>query len=228
MRKIACIGGFLVAATIGLWGQTKPVASYIVYGEVKGARLVNAVAAVAPPGALLSGETHICTIRLVVGADGAPANLSVVSAPQGPLDEAAIAAIRQSQFEPGTLRGKPVPVQAFVWVPFTDAAHPAIPVTGAITLVKGMTVPKPTNNVEAEFSDEARRRHASARVMIAMTVTDQGLPADARVAAQAGMGLDEEALKAARKYRFKPATLEGTPVPVPIVVEVNFKFAPQY
>jgi len=42
------------------------------------------------------------------------------------------------------------------------------------------------------------------------------------------MGLDEEALKAVRKYRFKPATLEGVPVPVPIVVEINFMFASRY
>lgn len=206
----------------------KPVPAYIVYGDVKAAKLVNPSSAAAPLGTLFGGETHVCAIRLVVGADGTPTNLSVASAPQGPLDEAAIAAVKQSQFLPGTLHGKPVPVQAFVWVPFSDAAHPAIPLTGALTDIKGMTVPKPINNVEAEFSDEARRKHASGRVMVAMTVTDQGLPSDVRVAVPAGMGLDEEALKAVRKYRFKPATLEGVPVPVPIVVEINFMFASRY
>jgi TonB family protein len=39
-----------------------------------------------------------------------------------------------------------------------------------------------------------------------------------------GMGLDEEALKAVRKYKFKPALMDGkTPVPVEINMEVNFR-----
>jgi TonB family protein len=39
-----------------------------------------------------------------------------------------------------------------------------------------------------------------------------------------GMGLDEKALEAVKKYKFKPAMKEGrTPVPVMITVEVNFR-----
>jgi outer membrane biosynthesis protein TonB len=38
------------------------------------------------------------------------------------------------------------------------------------------------------------------------------------------MGLDEKALEAVMKYKFKPAMNDGkTPVPVPINVEVNFR-----
>jgi len=37
-------------------------------------------------------------------------------------------------------------------------------------------------------------------------------------------GLDQKALEAVRKYRFKPAMKDGkTPVPVMITVEVNFR-----
>jgi TonB family protein len=215
-------------AATSVWGQQPPQPDkdgvYIAFGDVKPAKLVNAAAAVRPPEANLAGEKHLCTISLVVGADGVPANFIVVSAPKSPFDEAAIAAVKQSQFEPGTLKGRPVPVQAFVWVPFLDPDRPAVPVTGALDAIKGMTSPKPVNNVEAEFSGEARRKHASGTVLIAMMVTEQGLPADVRVATPAGMGLDEEALKAARRYRFKSATLDGVPVSAPIVVEINFRF----
>jgi len=233
MRKMGCIAGLLAIASAGLWGQTTvPVhndGAYVVYGGVKAAALAKTVAAVLPPGVTLSGEKHVSTISLVVGLDGVAANLVLVGIPKSPLDEAAVAAVKQSQFVPGTLTGKPVPVQAFVWVPFLDAAHPAIPVTGALDAVKGMTPPRPVNHVEAQFSDEARRKHAGGKVLIAMMVTEEGLPADVQVLAPAGMGLDEEALIAARKYRFKPATLEGVPVPVPIVLEINFKFTgPQF
>jgi TonB family protein len=35
--------------------------------------------------------------------------------------------------------------------------------------------------------------------------------------------LDQKALEAVRKYRFKPAMKAGVPVPVMITVEVNFR-----
>jgi TonB family protein len=56
-----------------------------------------------------------------------------------------------------------------------------------------------------------------------MVVTETGGPADARTVVPAGFGLDEQALKAINKYRFSPSKLGGVPVPVLIVIEVNFK-----
>jgi periplasmic protein TonB len=77
---------------------------------------------------------------------------------------------------------------------------------------------------EAEFSDEARRAKYQGVVMIAMIVDANGNPENPRVVRSLGMGLDEKALEAVRKYKFKPAMKDGkTPVPVMITVEVNFR-----
>lgn len=38
-----------------------------------------------------------------------------------------------------------------------------------------------------------------------------------------GMGLDEKAVAAVKQYKFKPATLQGRPVPVEVNVEVDFR-----
>jgi protein TonB len=38
-----------------------------------------------------------------------------------------------------------------------------------------------------------------------------------------GMGLDEKAVEAVKQYKFKPATLQGKPVPVEVNIEVNFR-----
>jgi TonB family protein len=108
-------------------------------------------------------------------------------------------------------------------VPFDDAGHPAIPVTGALGRTKNLTVPRATNDVEAEFSDEARRKQFSGVVMVTLVVTEEGMPDDAWVAVPAGMGLDEQAMKSVSQYRFEPANLDGIPVPVPTMVEVNFR-----
>ncbi|MFP5250454.1 MAG: energy transducer TonB [Acidobacteriota bacterium] len=88
----------------------------------------------------------------------------------------------------------------------------------------GISAPVPLNTVEAEFSDEARRAKYQGVVLIQMIVDAQGNPQNPRVIRPLGMGLDEKALEAVRKYRFKPAMKDGkTPVPVMITVEVNFR-----
>jgi len=87
----------------------------------------------------------------------------------------------------------------------------------------GISAPVPLNNVEAEFSDEARRAKYQGICLISLIVDTQGNPQNPRVIQALGMGLDEKALEAVRKYKFKPAMKDGkTPVPVMITVLVNF------
>jgi TonB family protein len=87
-----------------------------------------------------------------------------------------------------------------------------------------VTGPVPLNSVEAEFSDEARRAKYQGVCLISLIVDAQGNPQNPRVVRALGMGLDEKALEAVRKYKFKPAMKDGkTPVPVMITVEVNFR-----
>jgi len=88
----------------------------------------------------------------------------------------------------------------------------------------GISAPVPLNDVEAEFSDEARRAKYQGVCLVALIVDAQGMPQSVHVIRPLGMGLDEKAIEAVKKYRFKPAMKNGkTPVPVPITVEVNFR-----
>jgi TonB family protein len=59
--------------------------------------------------------------------------------------------------------------------------------------------------------------------MIAVIVDARGYPLNPRVIRSLGMGLDEKALEAVQKYRFKPAMKDGKPVAATISVEVNFR-----
>jgi protein TonB len=87
-----------------------------------------------------------------------------------------------------------------------------------------ISAPIALNSVEAEFSDEARRAKYQGVVLVEVIVDAQGYPQDPRVVRPLGMGLDEKALEAIRKYRFKPAMKDGkTPVAVKLNVEVNFR-----
>jgi TonB family protein len=184
------------------------------------------VPAVAIEDPKLEGLKHVCALDVVIGADGVPGSMEIVNKTTTPFDESAMVAIRQSQFEPGSVSGKPVPVRLMVWAPFFGKDHPALPVAGTPIDVKELKPPKPTNNVEAQFSDEARQRHQPGRVIVRILVTEEGLPVRARILVHAPYGLDEQALAAVAQYRFRPALLEGVPVPMPIIVEVNFQFSP--
>jgi TonB family protein len=88
----------------------------------------------------------------------------------------------------------------------------------------GVSAPTVLYQPEAEFSDEARRAKYQGVVLVSLIVDAQGNPINVHVVRPLGMGLDEKAMEAVRKYKFKPAMKDGkTPVPVALTIEVNFR-----
>ena len=86
----------------------------------------------------------------------------------------------------------------------------------------GVTVPQVIFNPEPSFSDEARKSKAQGIVLLLLVVGKDGHPYDIRVGQSLGMGLDEKAIEAVNRWRFRPATLNGQPVATQIAVEVDF------
>jgi protein TonB len=87
----------------------------------------------------------------------------------------------------------------------------------------GVAPPQLIYAVDPEFSDEARRAKFQGICVVTLIVDSQGNPQRVRVVSHLGMGLDQKAVDAVRQYKFKPATLQGRPVPVEVNVEVNFR-----
>ena len=86
----------------------------------------------------------------------------------------------------------------------------------------GVLPPAVLSQVDAEFSEEARRAKFSGDVEIYLVVDEQGNPTHVRVARGVGMGLDEKAVEAVRQWKFKPGTQHGKPVKVDVYVNVGF------
>lgn len=59
-------------------------------------------------------------VNCVVLADGSVRDVSVQRSAEKRLDDAAVAAVRQWLFAPGTKDGKPVAVRLFITIRFTD------------------------------------------------------------------------------------------------------------
>jgi len=201
---------------------------YAGWNGVRVASLRHAVPAVLPDDPQLKRSKHVCALVVVVGADGVLKKITLASKSEGPFDHAAITAVEQSQFEPGSLKGNPVSTRFMIWVPFLGDGQAATPVGGATLgkkpdVSKTLTPPAPTYTPESEFTDEARRAHCGCTAVFQILVSEDGSTLPLRLLAAAGWGLDQNALEAVRKYKFKPATLEGEPVPFLMDIEVNFR-----
>ena len=95
------------------------------------------------------------------------------------------------------------------------------------TLQDGVTMPPvPTHLVPAEYTQEARNARFVGFCIVHLTVDDRGIPQNVHVTRTIGMGIDENAIKAVKQERFKPATRGGRPVAFGLSMEVNFKPTP--
>jgi TonB family protein len=87
----------------------------------------------------------------------------------------------------------------------------------------GVAAPQLLFAPDPEFSEEARRAKFQGVCVVSLVVDAQGNPQRVQVVRHLGMGLDQKALAAVKQYRFKPATLQGKPVPVEVNIEVTFR-----
>jgi TonB family protein len=82
--------------------------------------------------------------------------------------------------------------------------------------------PRVIKQIQPQYSKDARKKKIQGRVVVWLAVGTDGLPRDIRVQQSLGYGLDEEAIKAVKKWKFLPARMGGQPVCVTIAVEVDF------
>lgn len=93
---------------------------------------------------------------------------------------------------------------------------------GAYRVGGGVSAPKVLYKLEPEFSEEARKNKFQGNVVLRIVVGIDGKTHEVKVVRSLGMGLDEKAVESIRQWRFEPGRKEGVPVPVEVLVEVNF------
>jgi len=227
--------------------QTKPAPPqpdkdgvYLTGGGVSNPIVLERAAAVYPADARPEEVEGFSLLSLVIRADGTPANIDVVRSHGAAFDEAAIEAVKKTTFEPGSLDGKPVPVRIYARIRFTEDQKPAFPrILTHLNMMNGGSeqphlgdrIP-PLRNVKppvalyapsAQYSEQARRAKLGGVVVVSTLVNEDGLPTEIKLVKSLGMGLDENAIECVSRYRFKPGTKDGVPVPVRITIEISFR-----
>jgi TonB family protein len=76
---------------------------------------------------------------------------------------------------------------------------------------------------EPEFSEEARKAKLQGVVVLEIQVDAGGRARVIRVSQPLGLGLDEKAVEAVLRWRFRPATRNGRPVPANATIYVHFR-----
>ncbi len=87
----------------------------------------------------------------------------------------------------------------------------------------GVSAPALIEKTEPTYTPEAAKGKVAGRVLLEIIVDVNGVPRDIRVVRSLGMGLDEKAVEAVSKWRFRPGVKDGMPVATRANVEVNFR-----
>jgi TonB family protein len=79
--------------------------------------------------------------------------------------------------------------------------------------------------VEPAYTEEARAARVQGVVVLQVEIDPGGKVAMGHITVirSLGLGLDEKAIEAVKKWKFKPATRNGTPVTAKATIDVNFR-----
>ena len=94
---------------------------------------------------------------------------------------------------------------------------------GAYKIGGGVSAPSVLYKVEPEYSEEARKAKFQGTVVLFVVVDEKGNPTSLKVLRPLGLGLDQKAIEAVEKWKFRPGMKDGRAVPVQATIEVNFR-----
>jgi TonB family protein len=239
------LAGGLAVATPALAQQQQPIR---VGGSVQAPQRTKYVAPVYPQDAVEAHVSGVVIAEALVGKDGLVSNVRILKS-ISLLDQAAIDAVQQWEYQPTLLNGQPVPVILTVTVNFAavnesptaaPAPQPAggmqsnltVSPTGRVTPTtwNGKVLTRIGGNVEAPervsyvapvYPKLALDAHVSGVVIVEAVVDETGNVAEAKVLKSIPL-LDQAAIDAVLQWKYRPTLLNGAAVPVVMTVTLNF------
>jgi protein TonB len=88
----------------------------------------------------------------------------------------------------------------------------------------GVTLPRVLREVKPQYTSDAMRAKVQGTVLLECVVRPDGSVSDVQIvrSLDSTFGLDQEAIKAAKQWRFAPGTRQGEPVSVLVTIELTF------
>jgi TonB family protein len=94
---------------------------------------------------------------------------------------------------------------------------------GVYSIGAGVSKPVALYMPDPEYSEEARKAKFQGTVALYVEIDERGATRNIRIVQPLGLGLDQKAIEAVSKWRFKPGLKDGKPVAVGANIEINFR-----
>jgi len=139
--------------------------------------------------------------------------------------QGALATVFAVGIDPGLQRAMPAYWRHYfspglAWPNDELTGKPIVALTAPVT---GLEMPAIEKKTEPEFTAEARQDRVKGVVGLKLTVGTDGMPHRIAIRQPLGYGLDERAVEAVAKYRFRPGMKDGQPVAVEMLVNQTFE-----
>lgn len=219
-------------------------------GTVKPPTKIKDVRPVYPDAARAEGVEGIVIVEARIGTDGSVLEVKVIRSIPA-LDDAAVEAVRQWEFQPTLLNGNPVEVMMTATVNFSlkgggalqeplpqsrgirggtvETSQPRDPVTWSpgdppIRIGGEIKEPKKIVDVKPVYPAIARQAKLAGIVILEILINEDGFVDDVKVLRPVAL-LDQAAVDAVMQWEYTPTLLNG--VPVPVIMTVTVSFTPQ-
>jgi protein TonB len=93
---------------------------------------------------------------------------------------------------------------------------------GPLRVGGDVKAPVAVKKIEPNYTDVARKASIAGIVIVEAIIDEHGNVDNVKVIKGLPMGLSEEAVEAVKKWKFRPGTLNGDPIPVIFNLTVNF------
>ena len=179
------------------------------------------VAPIYPEEAQGAGLQGNVKIDIVIGPDGKVQDARVVSPPQRLLDQAALDAAKQWEYEPTIIDNVRVPVTISSIVRFVLTSPDRREPSRLVRVGGDIKAPTRTRYVPPVYPPLAVSARVEGEVIIEITIGADGEVKDARVLRSIPQ-LDQAAIDAVRQWEYTPTVIKEVPTPVIMTVTVRF------
>jgi TonB family protein len=188
-------------------------------------RQIKKVNPVYPSAAQRERVQGVVILEAIIGTDGKVTDARVLrSVPL--LDQAALDAVKQWEYTPTLLDGKPVPLVMTVTTNFTmdggiSQPGPWPAAAGAVRVGGNIAPPRKIKDVRAAYPLGAQADRVSGAVTLELLIGPDGKVKDVRVI-RSSPAFDKSAVDAVRKWEYEPTLVNGMPVSVVMTATVTF------
>ena len=167
------------------------------------------------------------TLQFDVDEDGVPQDFQVFAASAPVWGNEAIAVVRQWRFTPGVKDGMPVSVPCtldLVWGQKIWTAETLAQMREKLSTPapRRPATPPPKMTIFSAYILEDNTPHSPYSVVVSVIIGADGVPSNVSLIRSLTPEYNAQAIQAVRNWHFQPVLVNGRPMPLPALIEVDF------